>query len=100
MLRNYLHIIFRNFLKSPLYVAINVTGFALGLLSVIFIVRYVTFELSYDENLEDDIYRVVVHTAEESIASTSVPLGPALTSEISPGAVIREILRTGRYSAK
>ena len=83
MIRNYLSVIFRNFLKSPLYAGINVSGFALGLLSVILIVRYVTFEMSYDKTLDDNIHRVVVHTAEESLASTAVPLGPALTEGLS-----------------
>ena len=62
--------------------AINITGFALGLLSVIFIMRYVTYEMSYDKSVDQDVYRVIVHTAEESIASTSVSLGPAMQQDL------------------
>ncbi len=48
MLRNYLTTALRNFIRQPIYSAINVSGLVLGLASSIFIFLWVIDELSYD----------------------------------------------------
>lgn len=62
MLRNYLVIAYRNFLKQKSYTFINVFGLAVGLASAICIFLYVEDELSYNRNHpgSDDIYGLSV----------------------------------------
>ncbi len=60
MLSNYLKIALRNIKRNKSFTAINVTGLVSGIVSVIFILVYVQFELSYDSYIEnaDRIVRV------------------------------------------
>ncbi len=62
MLRNYLIIAYRNFLKQKTYTLINVFGLAVGLASAICIFLYVEDELSYNSNHpgRDNIYALSV----------------------------------------
>ena len=48
MLRNYLIIAIRNLLKRKLYSFINIFGLAIGVSVCLVILKYVDFELSYD----------------------------------------------------
>lgn len=48
MIKNYLVMAYRNFLKQKVYSCINIFGLAVGLVSAIFIFLYVHDELSYD----------------------------------------------------
>ncbi|MEQ8924523.1 MAG: FtsX-like permease family protein [Fulvivirga sp.] len=60
MIRNYIKIAIRNFLKNKLSSAISITGLSIGLASVLIISLYVEDELSYDKfhNEAEDIYRI------------------------------------------
>ena len=83
VLRNYLSVALRSFLRSKLQSTLNVCGLTIGFASVIAILVYVRFELSYDHfHAEGDrIYRVLrERKGDETVTSpgTSGALGPAL----------------------
>lgn len=63
MLKNYLIIAWRNFLKHKSFSLINIAGLAVGLACFILIMLYVQFELSFDRYHEkaERVYRVVAH---------------------------------------
>ena len=60
MLKNYIRIAFRNIIRQKGYSLINITGLAIGIMSCLLILMYVTDELSYDRFHErgDRIYRL------------------------------------------
>lgn len=60
MLRNYLVIALRNFVRHKLYSFINIAGLAVGLACVIFIMLFIRDELSFDKWLPNsgNLYRV------------------------------------------
>ena len=66
MFKNLLKTALRNIRKSLLYSLINVFGLTLGITSALFLIVYVTDELSYDKFNEnaDRIYRVQSHISE------------------------------------
>ena len=80
MLRNYLKISFRNLRKHAFYSFINITGLVVGVACVIFILLFVTDELSYDKfNVKADrTYRLV---------SDFIIRGNAFQSALSGGPV-------------
>jgi putative ABC transport system permease protein len=87
MLKNYLKIAARNFLKYKAYSFINVAGLAIGIACCVLMLLYVQKELSYDrfhQNAER-IYRVIVDESNEGnvrhLANTYAPLAPALQAE-------------------
>ena len=53
MLYNYLKIIIRNFISDGMYTFIIVFGFAIGLSSILVIGQYISFELSFDQHVQD-----------------------------------------------
>ncbi len=60
MIKNYFKIAWRNIMRHKAYSAINIFGLAIGIASCLLILRYVSFELSY-ENFQvkkDRIYRI------------------------------------------
>ena len=67
MLRNYLVIAYRNFLKQKSYTLINVIGLAVGLSSAICIFLYVEDELSYNSNHPDseNIYALAANVQDK-----------------------------------
>ena len=87
MLKNYLKIAFRNFLKQKSYSLINIAGLAIGLSCFFLILLFILDELSFDKHFEnsDSIYRVAVRESigdqEISTAETSSPLWEALVQE-------------------
>ena len=60
MLRNYLKIAVRNFLKQRTFTFLNVIGLTLGLVASMLIMQYVRYERSFDtfHHNAKDIYRV------------------------------------------
>ena len=91
MLRNYLHIAFRNLVRHKGYTLISVTGLAIGLSSCILIFILVEEEFSVDRYLThaDRTYRL---TASIEMGGGDVPiaapgpLGPTLV-ELLPGVI-------------
>ena len=79
MIKNYLKIAFRNILKSRIHAAINISGLAIGLASVLLISLYITDELSYDQFHEDadDIYRIAWWSSDPQ-TRTPHPMAQAL----------------------
>lgn len=61
MYKNYLIIAIRNFIRNKTFTLVNLIGLAIGLASVIMILSYVRYELSYDKHYSnsDRVYRIV-----------------------------------------
>jgi len=84
MLKHIITIAIRNIAKYWNYSLINISGLAIGLASFMFIVLYITDELSYDRFNEkaDRVYRVNrfynANDANEDAATCPFPLGPTL----------------------
>lgn len=57
MIKNYLTVAFRNLTKHKFYALINIFGLSVGLTCFLFIVLYVTDEITYD-NFQKDIQQV------------------------------------------
>ena len=60
MIKNYLVIALRSFLKHKSFTLLNVIGLSLGMVASLLILQYVKYERSYDafNNQAADIYRV------------------------------------------
>ena len=90
MLRNYLIIALRNMKRRKFFAIINVAGLAIGIGVSMLIWLYVSDELSYDKFHRDyqNIYRIALRGRlagqEFNTANTSVPVGPAMLTDI-PG---------------
>lgn len=91
MLRNFLLIATRNLLKRKVYSFINIFGLALGMAVCLVILKYVDFELSYDNYHENahTLYRVNstwFQNGEDRGATiiSGYALGPAMLTEV-PG---------------
>jgi putative ABC transport system permease protein len=88
MIRNYLKIAIRNFIRQKIISTINVTGLAIGFVCIILILIYVQYEFSYESHHKNanNIYRVNIiqkHPNREfKLSHSMVPLGPTLKDEI------------------
>ncbi len=86
MIKNYLTVAIRNFLKGRLYSIINVVGLAVGLTVFLFITVFVYHQLSYDgfHLKADRIYRVASHlemgTNVAEMTATYPPMAAAMSS--------------------
>ena len=60
MLKNYFKITFRNIIRNPLYSTINISGLAIGIISIILISLWVNYELGHDgfHKNKDRIYKI------------------------------------------
>ena len=99
MLRNYLIIATRNFLKHKFYAFVNILGLTMGLSIVFLIGLFVTDELSFDQfhAKKDQLYRVVENQYYAGqpvfpVAVTPTALGPSLQKDYP------EIIRFSRIS--
>ena len=89
MLKNYLKIAIRNFLRFKYFSIINVTGLAIGFAAVILIVLYIKFQLSFNDFHvnEGKIFRVSVKAKQngqlegDSFIFTP-PIGPAMKNDL------------------
>lgn len=90
MFKNYFKVALRNIRKHKFYSAINILGLAAGVTSCLFIILYITDELSYDKFHTDaeKIYRIglegKIGDQEIRSASSCPPLAAAMSKEI-PG---------------
>ncbi len=96
---NYLKLAFRNLLRQKGYSFINIAGLAIGLLCCLFIVLFISDELSYDSfNIQaKKTYRVLVTYKNSNNEGRPIPIQPyrlreALLTEF-PG--IKSITRVG-----
>ncbi len=98
MLKNYLKVAIRSFIKNRSFSIINIAGLAIGISTCILISLYVLDEVSYDRfhANADRIYRVteLLHMPAElrHQSVTSPPIAPALEREFP------EVLKTVRLS--
>ncbi|WP_370089960.1 ABC transporter permease [Ekhidna sp.] len=87
MIKNYLKITYRNFIKQKVYSTLNVSGLAIGIACSILILMYINDELSYDKfhSKSHRTYRVVEKFESEGVgehsASLPFPSGPALKND-------------------
>ncbi len=84
MIRNYFIVALRNLTRNKLHASINILGLAIGLTSVIMIVSFVNFELSYDRFFKDhkQIYRLICHEQDKNEDSYSVVVYPNFYREV------------------
>lgn len=84
MYKNFYFTAIRNFAKYKSYFAINISGLAIGIASIIFIALYIINELSYDRfhSNHEQTYRVsnyaTIRGESNNSATTSGPMGPTL----------------------
>ena len=100
MIKNYLKIALRNARKHSLYTLINILGLTVALTGALFLLLYVTDELSYDQHHQhaDRIYRVAMDAkfgeSERKVAVGPAALAPALQAtypEVEAYALVRPI---------
>src|SRR5687767_3785804 len=96
MIRTYVKIAFRNFVKDKFFSAINVAGLSVGIAVVLLIALYIHHEISYDRfhSQADRIYRIGSHLemggSITDFTTTFGPLGKAIKADIPE---VREIVR-------
>lgn len=90
MIRNYLIVAFRNFLKHKSFTFLNVVGLSIGLVASLLILQYVKYEQSFDtfHRNAKDIYRVQYDGYQNGKlrfqCAAAVPaVGPALKNNFS-----------------
>ena len=87
MIKNLLLIAIRNFKKDKWYSLLNILGLTIGITFSLFLIFYITDELSYDRYHEkaDRIFRIVSYIQEKDKntdwAITQMPLGPTLKKD-------------------
>jgi putative ABC transport system permease protein len=89
MFKNYLVLAFRNLLKRKLYSFINIFGLATGVAVCLVILKYVDFQLSYDDFQQNasSLYRTITTNFRNGERRGAVPLsgsaqGPSLLADI------------------
>ncbi len=87
MIKNLLTTAFRHILKNPGYSILNILGLSLGIASALFLIIYVSDEISYDRYHEkaDRIYRVSSKITEPDDQFTwivaQIPFGPQVAQD-------------------
>lgn len=87
MFKNYLIVSLRNFRRQPGYTALNILGLTLGVAAALFILLYLSRELSFDRYHAkvDRIYRISSDISEPDDAFrwsvTQLPLAPTLKKD-------------------
>lgn len=103
MIRTYIKIAFRNFIKDKFFSVINTTGLAVGIAVVLLIALYVVHETSYDRfhTKADRIYRIAMHLEmggnAADLTSTFPPLAKAIKSDVPE---VEEALRLYSLNGK
>ena len=102
MLKSYLKIAWRTIIKRKGFSFINISGLAIGLTCVLFIMLYVSYEKSFDNYHEngDYIFRIAqefkTRTTESLEAMTYGPMAPLLKKNY-PSVSHAARIRMGRY---
>ena len=98
MLRNYLKIAYRNFVRNKTFTIINLLGLVLGMAACLLLANYITFETSFDQFYEDseNIYRVTHEFYQEGelqsqSAAVYSPLATALQHQLSEALSVTRI---------
>jgi ABC-type antimicrobial peptide transport system permease subunit len=97
MIKNYLLLAFRNFLRNRSYTLINVLGLTIGLTACIIIFLLISYEVRFDHFHKhyDGIYRITQHTSsssgEEFNAATPYPIAKAFRNDFSQIPLVTQI---------
>ncbi len=97
MIKNLITTAFRHILKNPGYSILNILGLSLGIASALFLIIYVSDEISYDRYHEkaDRIYRVSSKITEPDDQFTwivaQIPFGPQVAQGLSGGRGICQV---------
>ena len=77
MLRNYLQVAIRSFLRNPISSAVNISGLVIGMTAFILIIQYIRFELSYDNfhKKGDRIFRIQQDRYNKGVITTQWAAG-------------------------
>ncbi|WP_020530145.1 ABC transporter permease [Flexithrix dorotheae] len=99
MIKNYLKTSLRNILRHKLYTFINILGLAVGITASIFILLWVTDELSYDRFHEnsDRIFSVLINNSYPDGRIETFPATPAKLKEVIESE-IPEVEMAAQYS--
>lgn len=103
MILSYFRLAVRYLLKHKVFSVINILGLAVGLVCTVFIMLYVSNELSYDRDFRDaeDIYRLAVKSTmgenQFEAAVTGGPLAITLQQEL-PEVIAHTRLREGQLT--
>jgi len=87
MLKNYILVAYRNFVKQPVYSALNIFGLAIGVACSFLILLFVWNELSYDKyhSEADRVYRItqtyINESGENDDSGTPFPMARTLLLE-------------------
>jgi len=106
MFKNLLKISFRNILKDRIYSLINLIGLTVGITCSLFLILFVTDELSYDRFHEkkEDVYRVVTKITEVdnqfTWAVAQIPFAPTVRKDYPEVASYTRITGAGRLMFK
>ncbi len=98
MLKHYLKITFRNFIRHAAYSLINISGLTVGITCCILILAFVGYEFSFDRYHEnaDNIYRILSETTINGVVSESATcpmlVAPTLVNDFP------EVLNAARIS--
>lgn len=76
MFKNYFKTALRNLLRNKTFSFIHISGLTIGITCLIFIYKYVSYELSFDKSPEH--YDKICRVTGSDYAQTPVPLGDAL----------------------
>jgi predicted permease len=84
MIKNYLKIAIRNIIRHKAFATINIAGLAIGMACSIFILLWVTNELSYDRFHQSatKIYRITADAGDFSAAVNCAGMPPELKAKI------------------
>lgn len=86
MLKNYIKIAWRNLAKHKSYSFINISGLAIGITACLLIIKYVSYETSYDDfhAKSNQLFRVTVDLFKEGELTTqSARVAPAVASSFT-----------------
>jgi putative ABC transport system permease protein len=105
MIKNYIKIAFRNLIRDRSFSILNLIGLSVGLASVIMIIAYVRYELSYDKSYSNhsQVYRITQENkagdADDRLLRSPVGLAQVLQKEF-PAVNAYSIVNKGNLDIK
>ncbi|WP_394748987.1 ABC transporter permease [Spongiimicrobium salis] len=102
MFKNYIKIGWRNILKSKAFSAINILGLSAGLSSVMVVLLFLNYELSYDrwdESL-NQVYKLSIKKGNDISQATQAPLAQFLAENYPEVEAATSIQSSGDYETQ
>ncbi len=89
MLKNNLKLALRFFNREKFFTTINIGGLALGFATCMILLGYVSFEFSYEEDIEnvDQVYRVITKRSKNEKTIQEGAKGPDRLAQVAPDEV-------------